>query len=125
MSIDSQEWAVFLDIRNSLDYESARGGWTADYFDPASLMELWITDGGNNDCGYSNAAYDELVYAAQAEPDPAKRLQLFHQAEDILMEDAAVIPLYYYSETYLVKNDEYTGYFDYLGFLMFKYVTKK
>lgn len=123
MTIDQLEWAVFLDVRNTHDYEVARGGWTADFFDPASLMELWITGGGNNDAAYSNPEYDALYKQAQAEPDPAARLALFHQAEDLLMEDCAVIPIYYYSETYLVKNDEYTGYFDYLGFPMFKYTT--
>ncbi len=124
-TIDSQEWGVFLDLRNSRDYQTARGGWTADFYDPASLFELWITEGGNNDTSYTNAEYDELYYAAQAEPDPAKRMDLFHQAEELLREDMAMIPVYYYSEVYLLKTDEYDGVFDYLGFPMFKYTTKK
>ena len=125
MTVDVQEWAVFLDMRNKGEYELARGGWTADFLDPSSLFELCLSTGGNNDTGYANERYDELMYAAQSEPDPVKRFEYFHEAESILKEDLPFIPLYYYTAAYLADSENYEGYFNYLAFPMFRYVHAK
>ena len=123
--IDSQEWAVVLDMRESGDYQMARAGWTVDFFDPASLFELWNSWSGNNDAFYNSSEYDDLIAKAQNEPDPAARFEYLHQAEDVLGQDLPVIPLYYYSTTYLADSENYDGYFIYLGLPMFKYTTAK
>jgi len=125
MTVDIQEWAVFLEMRNQGDYELARGGWTADFLDPSSLFDLCLSTGGNNDTGYANEAYDELMYKAQQEPDPAARFGYFHEAEDMLKEDLPFLPLYYYTASYLADSENYEGYFNYLAFPMFRYVHAK
>ena len=125
MTVDVQEWAVFLEMRNKGEYELARGGWTADFLDPSSLFELALSDGGNNDTGYANPEDDELMHLAQTEPDPAKRFEYFHQAEDILKEDLPFLPLYYYTAAYLADSENYEGYFNYLAFPMFRYTHAK
>ena len=125
MTVDVQEWAVFLDMRNKLEYDTARGGWTADYLDPASLFQIFVGDDGNNDTGFANAEYDELVRKAAEEPDPQARFDLFHQAEDIMKDNMAMIPVYYYTAAFLADNQNYEGYFNYLAFPMFKYVHAK
>lgn len=101
----NQEWKVFLNTRQEGQYEIARHGWSGDYVDPMTFLDLWVTGGGNNDAGYSNAEYDALVNQAKAESDKAKRWELMRQAEDILMEDMPIIPLYYYTKVKAAKPE--------------------
>ena len=42
-----------------------RHGWNGDYVDPLTFLDMWITDGGNNQAGYSNAKYDALIKEAK------------------------------------------------------------
>ena len=93
----SEEWKVFIETRNKKDYDIARHADLVDFFDAASLLDLWITGGGENVTGYSNANYDRLMKDAAREMDRAKRIDFMHKAEDILMRDLPVAPLYYYS----------------------------
>ena len=65
-------------------------------------MEYGSTD-SNNDSHYANAEYDALLDQARAEGDVGKRFDLYHQLDQMLTEDAAVIPLYYPSLKYLIK----------------------
>ena len=64
-----------------------------------------VTDGENNNTGWSNAEYDRLIAAARAEPDEAKRFELFHQAERILMDEMPIIPIYYYVDKNMLKTN--------------------
>lgn len=91
------EWKVYLDQVDRIDYQIARAGWIGDYLDPKTFLDLFVTDGGNNSTGWSNAGYDALIEAARVEADPAKRLAHFRRAEQILcVEELPVIPIYYY-----------------------------
>jgi oligopeptide transport system substrate-binding protein len=79
-------------------------GWGADYPDPDSwLPQNFGTDGGSNFAGYSNAEFDALVQQAVAEPDPEKRLALWSQAQQLLVDDAAAIFVSYRERVRLVK----------------------
>ena len=124
-TIDSQEFAVFLDMRTAGDYALARAGWTVDYMDPASLMELWITSSGNNDCHFYNEEYDSYISAAAHATSQNERFENFHKAEKILEEQLPIIPIYYYSEPYLMDTSKYDGFFSYLAMPVFKYVVQK
>jgi oligopeptide transport system substrate-binding protein len=64
-----------------------------------------VTDGENNNTGWSNPDYDRLIAAARSETDEAKRFELFHQAERILMEAMPIIPIYYYVDKNMLKRD--------------------
>lgn len=105
VELTNQEWKVFLNTRQEGQYEIARHGWSGDYVDPITFLDLWLTGGGNNDAGYSNAEYDALVNQAKAEGDEAKRWELMRQAEDILMEEMPIIPLYYYTKVKAAKPE--------------------
>ena len=98
VELTNQEWKVFLNTRQEGQYEIARHGWSADYVDPMIFLDMWVTGGGNNDAGFSNAKYDELVAKAKTESDDAKRWEYMKQAEDILMDEMPIIPLYYYTK---------------------------
>jgi oligopeptide transport system substrate-binding protein len=77
--------------------------WIGDYPDPYTFMQIFYTGNGNNHEGYSNPRFDQLVDAAGNETDNARRFRLFEQAERLLDDDAAFIPLYYYATRHLVK----------------------
>ncbi|SHM42108.1 peptide ABC transporter substrate-binding protein [Gracilibacillus kekensis] len=88
-------WAQQLDIMREQDYELAVSGWGPDYKDAISFVDLWITDGENNDISYSNEEYDELVNAAKGElaTKPVERFEAMQEAEKIALEDAAIAPI--------------------------------
>ena len=94
--LDNQEWKVFLKAVETQDYTITRAGWTGDYNDPNTFMDMWVTDGGHNNTGWSNAQYDELIEKAAKESDKAKRFEYFQAAEKILAEEMPMLPIYFY-----------------------------
>ena len=52
MTIQSVDWNVFLEERKAGNFDFAREGWLADFNDPINMLEMWITDSGNNDCQF-------------------------------------------------------------------------
>ena len=123
VNLTNQEWGVFLQTRKDGNYSIARNGWIADYNDPMSFLDMWLTGGGNNDAQYSNAKYDELIQQAKSSSDPAERMKLMHEAEDILMgEDVVHAAIYFYTNKNL--NQGYQGmYYTPLGYYFFAYCT--
>lgn len=100
-TLASQEWAVFIESRQTGNYEVARDGWLADYNDPISYLDLFLTDSGNNDPHWSNANFDDLIMQAKATGDQEVRMQALHDAEDILMDEMPACPIYFYTDVYL------------------------
>ncbi len=97
ISLTSQEWKVYLNSMNSLDYEISRSSWVGDYPDPNTFLDMFLTGGGNNRTGFADPAYDRLIADAGREPDPKKRFEILGEAERMLLEKKAVIcPLYFY-----------------------------
>lgn len=109
LKVDVVEWASFTPLRRAGDYEISRNGWLYDYNDPSNMLDLLVSTNGNNDGKYNNPAYDALMEKAAAETDPQTRFGYLHQAEDLLMSDAACIPVAYYNDFYLC-SDKITGY---------------
>ena len=80
----------------------ARGGWYGDYPDPTTFLDLCRTGDGNNDRGYSNAAFDGLLDRAAAEADPAQRLAILADAERMVTEvDVPILPITHYATVLL------------------------
>lgn len=71
IELKNEEWAVFQDTRNTFQYSIARHGWIADYNNPMTFLDMWVTGGGQNNAGYSNPEYDKLIAAAKVEIDGA------------------------------------------------------
>jgi oligopeptide transport system substrate-binding protein len=95
VGLQNMEWNSFLEAQRTMRYQISRAGWIGDYFDPNTFLDMWITDGGNNETGWSNKEYDKLIAQAAAERDTAKRMQLLHQAETILMDELPILPIYF------------------------------
>ncbi|WP_234123486.1 peptide ABC transporter substrate-binding protein [Clostridium hydrogenum] len=105
VTLTAVERKVQLDETSKHTYNGiSRNAWTADYADPMTFMDMWVTNGGNNVTGYSNEAYDKLIKEAKAETNATKRFDEMHQAEDILMKDMPVIPLYEYNIVCCMKS---------------------
>ncbi|MFZ5627331.1 MAG: peptide ABC transporter substrate-binding protein [Bacillota bacterium] len=101
----NQEWKVYLKSQSNLDYDISRAGWGADYLDPMTFMDMFVTNGGNNNTGWSNPKYDELIKKANLESDNAKRMEYMHEAEKILMDEMPIAPIYFYTHPYLMKDN--------------------
>jgi len=99
----NQEWKVYLDTRNRGDFQVARASWIGDYADPMTFLDLFETGGGNNDAKYSNPQYDLLIKTAKTTTDQAIRMRAMHEAEKLLMTDAVIAPIYFYTNPVLVK----------------------
>lgn len=98
VSLDNSEWQVYLEKLNVLDYQIGRMGWIADYNDPYSFLEMFDTaKNGNNDTGWENPKYKELLKQAIAEVDTTKRLELLKEAEAVAVSEFPVAPIYYYT----------------------------
>jgi ABC-type oligopeptide transport system, periplasmic component len=103
VNIQVQKWDVLQKTRISGNYEIIRNGWLADCIDPRSFMDLFVSGSGNNDSNYNNPAYDSLIKKVDTEDDQQKRIELLHQAEQILMDDMPVMPIYFYNSILLIK----------------------
>jgi oligopeptide transport system substrate-binding protein len=92
------EWKVYLARQGSLDYQISRAGWIGDYVDPNTFLDLWISGGGNNQTGWSNKRYDELIGQAACKLVNAKeRMRALQEAEKILVVDEApILPFFTY-----------------------------
>ena len=95
VELQNAEWKVFQTQRKSGEFDIARHGWVGDYVDPMTFLDMWMTGLGNNDSKFASAEYDELIRKAMAERDAAKRVEYLRQAEDILMEEMPILPIYY------------------------------
>jgi len=101
----NEEWKVFVNNRRlGVVTEVFRGGWIADYADPTSFLDLFLTGSELNNTFYSDREFDHLMEMA-GEAAGSKRLTLLQKAEARLLDTMPVIPLYYYVSRHLVRPD--------------------
>ena len=138
MNLENQEWNTFLNTRKSGDFSVARNGWVADYNDPSTFLDLWITTSGNNDSQLGKGAkkdlaiysldltpygldikvdngtwaetYDVLIGEIRKCTDTANRFAMMHLAEDMLMDTGCLVPLFFYTDLYML-DDSVNGFF--------------
>lgn len=152
MTLENQEWNTFLNTRKNGDYSMARNGWLADYNDPICFLDMWVTASGNNDIQYGKGdhkdlamynldltglgyedikvengtwaqTYDVLIATIKSCADDDTRYELMHMAEDMLMSTGCIVPLYFYTDIYML-NSSVDGFFSNpLGYKYFMYCT--
>ncbi|HEY4554404.1 MAG TPA: peptide ABC transporter substrate-binding protein, partial [Bacillaceae bacterium] len=103
VTLENVEFQVKLDREKAGDYQISRAGWVGDYVDPMTFVDLWVSDGPFNDANWGNKEYDENVKIAKGTMDQAKRMEAMHKAEEILMEEMPIIPIYFYTKPFSVK----------------------
>lgn len=106
IQIKQQPFKQKLQLEQTGDYDISMANWGPDYKDPISYLELFTTDNQNNKMNYSNRHYDELIKKAKSDLvlDQKKRWEALQEAERILLEDAAVAPLYHIGSAYVQKD---------------------
>ncbi|MFD2192329.1 peptide ABC transporter substrate-binding protein [Pistricoccus aurantiacus] len=85
------------------DFDVARAGWIADYNDAENFLTLLKSGVGNNYGAYSNPEYDALLDEAATTLDAEEREKLLEQAEQLALDDYALVPLLYYVSRNLVN----------------------
>lgn len=125
VTLTGQEWSEFLLNRKDGNYSIARNSWIADYNDPMSFLDLWQSGGGSNDARYASEDYDALIQEAMDTTDADRRMELMHQAEDLLItQDFALCPLYFYTQKYMLSDQVDGMYYTPLGYFFFNTCTQ-
>lgn len=114
----NQESKVYLDARNTGNFQVARASWIGDYADPMTFMDVYLDE--NNDGQYHNPLYNDLVRKAQNTNNQEIRMQAMHEAEKILMDDAVVLPIYYTTQPYIAQPYVKNYHWSILGTIDFK-----
>ena len=108
VSLENTEFQVMVDREHALDYQVCRAGWTGDYIDPNTFLDMFTSWSTQNDTGWTSEEFDKLIKDAGEELDPAKRMEDLHQAEAIFMNDMPTMPIYFYTRPY-ATHDYLTG----------------
>lgn len=99
--LENQEWKVFLDFRQNLQHDIARAGSSSSFADPVDFLDSLRTGHGLNDTGWSNHEYDELVEGSNQATTQQERYELLYKAEQILLDQLPLIPIFYYNYSHL------------------------
>jgi oligopeptide transport system substrate-binding protein len=106
----NQEGKVWTDSMRTLNYEVARFAWIGDYLDPSTFLDIMTSDSGNNQTGWKNAEYDNLIAEANKTADMARRRELYQRCEEILVTECPMAPIYFYSRNNL-RRPEVKGWY--------------
>lgn len=104
IDLENVEFQVKLDREQAGDYDISRAGWIGDFMDPMTMLELWWSQSSFNDVKYNNPEYDALLDEAKSTVDQSVRMEAMRKAEKMLAEDMPVIPVYFYTQPYIVKE---------------------
>ena len=111
-TLAQNETQIAYDAYRSRDFQVADAAWIADYNDAMSFLELQKSSTGSQNYGdYSNPVFDALLTQADNEPDVGRRAQIMSRAETLMLDDAAVLPVFFYVNKNLV-NPDVTGFVD-------------
>ena len=104
VEIQQVEWATYLEDLNKQKYQAYAGlGWSADYPDPQDFLDiLFHTESGLNHGAFSDLEIDAVLEEARVEPDANRRIALYRQAEEMIVQAAAWVPLWYQGERHVL-----------------------
>lgn len=111
VTLEEQAWDPYLEARRTRNFDVARAGWLGDVLDPVTFLDLWTTGANSNETGYTNPDYDRLLDQAAAAAG-IERLKLLKQAEDLLLADQPLLPVFFYASPQLIDTQRWQGWFD-------------
>jgi oligopeptide transport system substrate-binding protein len=123
ITLANQEWAVFQETRKQGDYQIARGGWLTDFLDPSGLLAIFEDGNAYNDPNYNNPAYNDAMARALAATNDRDHYEALYEAQEILMTDLPIIPVYHYTDTMLSSPQVQGWERSQLGGVDFRYAT--
>ncbi len=103
IKIKRVDFKTSLSLRYRRDFDIAIAGWNADFDDPQTFLEMWVTGGTYNDPQWSNKQYDDYVKVAKTSVNPEERMKALADAEQLLLDESPIAPIYFRSRNYLEK----------------------
>lgn len=123
ITLTNQEWKVYLDSVDQMNFQMARRGWIGDYVDPNNFLDLFLCGGGNNNTGFCDPEYDEMILRqAPNAKSREERYRIFHEAESRLMAQMPILPIYTYTSNHLIHPSVKGLPANLMDLLNFKYV---
>ena len=111
VEIQQVEWATYLQDLNRRKFQIYALGWQADYPDPQDFLDiLFHTESETNHGAYSNPEVDAMLEEARVERDAGRRVELYNKVEQMIIDDAAWVPLWYDSERNLLLKPHIKDY---------------
>ena len=104
LKLENQEWKVYLDTVDNGDYVMSRQGLIMEPYDPSQFLKVFTSSGGFNRTGWSNDEYDRLYNEVMATADDAVRQELMQRMEAILTDEMPILPVYYYTNKFLMDQ---------------------
>ena len=102
--LNDEEYRVFLQTRHDRSrWDVVRLAWSADFNDASNFLDTLRVHSSNNDPGYVNPAFDEMLDQAAGSADPTRRRELLERSERLMLSDYPLVPLYYFVSKRLVK----------------------
>lgn len=120
VELENMEWRVFIPARQNGEFTVARHGWIGDYNHPMTFLDMFLSDSGNNDAQWKNEEFDKYILEAKVTADEKKAAELMHKAEDLMMKDQIVMPIYYYTHPMMMGQHVKGWYRSPLGQMFFK-----
>ena len=108
-TLKNEEWKAMLDTKLRGDFEIVRAGWTADYNEASSMLDVMLSFNGQNSGRYVSPDYDELMKEAKLAPTDEQRNILYAEADNLLAQDMPVLPMYFAGNVFL-KDVSVGGY---------------
>ena len=107
------EWAIFLQDLNQARFQMFGGmGWVADYLDPHTFLDTQFhSESSNNHSKYANLEVDRLLEAARTEQDETARFEIYHEVEEMILDDAPWVPLWHGDSGYALLKPNVNDYF--------------
>ncbi|SEB52441.1 peptide ABC transporter substrate-binding protein [Paenibacillus sp. GP183] len=125
VKLANKEGKVMTAEQKKLQLQLSRSSFLPDFADPINFLDGFQSTNPFSRTGWVNAQYDKLIKDAFSEPDEAKRFKMMHDAEKILMDEAPILPLYFYNTAYL-QSDKLEGVVRHaFGFIDFKLANLK
>lgn len=109
LQIESMPFKSRLERMTNKDFDIVFAGWSPDYNDPMTFLDMFETGGGNNHSSYSNTEYDALLESVRNELDPKTRFNYLKEVEALLLEDQPIGPVYWRNRDYIVSGKIASG----------------
>ncbi len=112
VEIQQVEWATYLEDLDAKKFQAYAGlGWEADYPDPQDFLDiLFHSESSINHGDFQDAAIDAVLEEARTEADIQKRIALYHQAEQMIVDAAPWVPMWFTGDRYALVKDYVDGY---------------
>lgn len=107
----NMDWKVLLDTIAQKDYFIGRTSWTADYNDPTTFLNMFLSFSDANHSGWKNAEFDKWMNESENEMSPKKRIELLKRAETVLMSELPMLPIYYFTR-FTLRTPKVVGWYD-------------